>query len=99
MSVVMVESSVQSRCGTPFGHRDLLTFAEGDGLAGDRRETLALEADDDRVVLARVLVDRRVLGEAELRDEEVRLADERRARRRRRTRRKEVGPNRAAGSA
>src|SRR3970040_2888826 len=52
----------------------LLPFAERRGLTCDAGEALALETDDDGVVLSWVLVNGRVLGEAELRDEEVLLA-------------------------
>jgi hypothetical protein len=47
-----------------------LTGSELHRLGADAREPLALDARDERVVLARVLVDRRVLGEAEERQPE-----------------------------
>ena len=67
MSVAHGRASVQRPCGDALRPAHLLALAERRGLAGDRGEALAVEADDDRVALARVLVDRRVLGEAQLR--------------------------------
>ena len=55
----------------------VLTGVDRRYLAADGGEPLALEADRDDLVRARVLVDRCVLGEAELCDEEVVLVHKR----------------------
>ena len=59
----MVEPSVRGRADVS-GPASPLTFSQLGGLAGDGREPFALDADDDRVALARVHGDRRMLGEA-----------------------------------
>src|SRR4026208_299013 len=53
-----------------FRPSNLLTLVQRDGLARNRGESFAFDADDDRVPLTRVLGDRGLLGEAELRHEE-----------------------------
>jgi len=47
--------------GDAFRPAHLLTFAERSGLSGDGCEAIALEADDDGVTFAGVLMDGRVL--------------------------------------
>ena len=76
ISVVIVEPSVQRRCGMPLGQRSCCPAASGAASSPTDVKPDAVDADHDRVRLAGVLVNRRLRGEPEHRDEEATVTHE-----------------------